>query len=401
MGIAETIDFHPGSLHLVSRTLDHPLLSVYVLKLDGLLFGTSDFGLRLAYVLAGAATLAPVYFLARRAFSPAAGLWAAALLAVDQFHAGWSRVFMPEALMLLFGALALLQFVRAIERGGAGGYALLGALLGLACLAKEPAAILLPAMWIYLLVTPDRRHLIRSRNWWLAHAVLLAVVAPDLLWNLSQWSESYLARDAAMAAGGWQISAKPLSLYLGELMQMGLRADALGEDYLQGNLYVCHWPAGLLYLASVAAAFRWRKDPVVRLLLVVFVVEFSVFLVLPGGAVFEPFWWASMSLIPAVVCAGGCLDRLAQRNRLLAAAAALLAGLSRRSLRPRRPPPRPVRAAGERAGLHRRFHPPGQRRLGRRTNRGSRSAVHLRPEHRRARRRRLPRAGHDRPPSRP
>ena len=116
--LAETIDFHPRSLHLVSRTLDHPLLSVYVLKLDGLLFGASDFGLRLAYVLAGAATLAPVYFLARRAFSPAAGLWAAALLAVDQFHAGWSRVFMPETLMLLFGALALLQFVRARAAAG-------------------------------------------------------------------------------------------------------------------------------------------------------------------------------------------------------------------------------------------------------------------------------------------
>ena len=114
--LAETIDFHPRRLHLVSRTLDHPLLSVYVLKLDGLLFGASDFGLRLAYVLAGAATLAPLYFLARRAFSPAAGLWAAAFLAVDQFHAGWSRVFMPEVLMLLFGALALLQFVRASSR---------------------------------------------------------------------------------------------------------------------------------------------------------------------------------------------------------------------------------------------------------------------------------------------
>ena len=151
-------------------------------------------------------------------------------------------------------------------------------------------------------------------------------MAPDLLWNLSQWSESYFARDAAMAAGGWQISAKPLSLYVGELIQMGLRADALGGDYRQGNLYVCHWPAGVLYLASVAAAVRWRKDPVVRLLLVVFAVEFFVFFVLPGGTVFEPFWWASLSLIPAVICAGGCLDRIARRNRLLAAAAAALVG---------------------------------------------------------------------------
>ena len=30
--LAETIDLRPGHLHLVSRTLDHPLLSIYILR---------------------------------------------------------------------------------------------------------------------------------------------------------------------------------------------------------------------------------------------------------------------------------------------------------------------------------------------------------------------------------
>ena len=310
--LAQTIDFRPAHFHLVSRTLDHPLLSIYVLKLGSLLLGSSDFGLRVPYLLAGAATLLPVYFLARRAFSPCAGLWAAALLAVDQFHAGWSRVFMPEVLMLLLAALALVQFLRALERGTAANFALLGVLLGLAYLAKEPAALLLPALWIYLLITPAHRHLLRRPAWWLGQAVLVLVVAPDLLWNFSQWPESYLGRDAALAAGTFQWSLKPLTLYVGELFRLALGPAVLDSDYEQGNLYVCYWPAGLLYLAAVAAAAiaRWH-NPAVRLLTIVFLLVFAFFLVLPGGTRFEPFWWASLTLLPAVVCAGGVLAWLA------------------------------------------------------------------------------------------
>ena len=138
----------------MSRTLDHPLLSIYILRLGSLLFGTSNFALRLPYILAGTATVLPVYYLACRAFSPRAGLLAAALLAVDLFHAGWSRVFMPEAIMLLLGRLAILQFLRTLEKPATGRFVLLGLLMGLAYLAKEPAILLGPAFWICLLIDP-------------------------------------------------------------------------------------------------------------------------------------------------------------------------------------------------------------------------------------------------------
>jgi tetratricopeptide (TPR) repeat protein len=49
----------------------------------------------------------------------------------------------------------------------------------------------------------------------------------------------------------------------------------------------------------------------VRCLITVFLVVFVFFLVLPGGGLYDPFWWASISLIPAVVCAGGWIDRIA------------------------------------------------------------------------------------------
>ena len=61
----------------------------------------------------------------------------------------------------------------------------------------------------------------------------------------------------------------------------------------------------------MAAMAALCDRPIVRCLVVVFVVVFAFFLVLPGGGLYEPFWWASISLIPAVVCAGGWIDRIA------------------------------------------------------------------------------------------
>ncbi len=323
--LAETIDLSPGHLHLVSRTLDHPLLSIYVLKFGSLLLGTSDFALRMLHLLAGTLTVVPVYFLTRRAFSERAGLFAAALLAVDQFHASWSRVFMPEVLLLLFGSLALLQFLRMLEKPTVLRHLVLGLLLGLAYLAKTPGVLLIPALWIYLALSPKRRCMLWHPHWYFTQFVFLLVIAPDVMWNSWQFAEGHLGRSAALAAEPWQLSLKPLSLYLGEVFRVLIDPGVLDEEYAHGHVYACHWIAGLLYLiAVVAAGFARRGDSAVRVLLVTFWLIFVFFLLVPGGQRFEPFWWASLSLIPAVACGGWLLDWVCRRGAFWRATAVAL-----------------------------------------------------------------------------
>lgn len=309
LALSDTISLQPGHLHLVSRSLDHPFLSIYILKISSLLFGSSDFSLRIFYVLAGTLTVLCIYSLGRRVFGQRAGLWAAALLAVDQFHFGWSRVFMPEVWLMLFATLVLWQCLRTLEDETTRNFVTLGALLGLAYLAKEPGILLVPALWLVLLATPRSRRWLWQPRWYLAHVVLLLVILPDLAWNMSQWTDSYLHRGAAFLSEPFKLSLKSFSLYIGELF-LALRPNVLDSDYYDGGLYVCHWVAGVLYLAGVTAALpRWREVNV-RLLLATFVLVFGVFTLLPGGTRFDPFWWASISLIPAVVCAGWLLDRV-------------------------------------------------------------------------------------------
>jgi 4-amino-4-deoxy-L-arabinose transferase-like glycosyltransferase len=320
LALADTISFDPDRFHLVFRTLDHPLLSIYVFKLSGMLLGDSNFGLRILHVLFGAATVVPVFLLGREVFSERAGLWAAGLLAVDQFHASWSRLFMPEVPMLFFWSLALLQLVRLTGAPSRRDFVLLGVWFGLAYLAKETALLLLPVAWSFAVLC--RRNFLLDARWYLAHVVFLILIAPDLVWNALHFSESYLHRDAEMLAQPFRIQFKSLSLYLGEMIRL-VNERALDLDYDQGNAYSCHWPAGLLYLIGIAAALDARtitgRDPKAALLLIGFAVPFVAFTLLPGGELFDPFWWASPSLISGIVFAGGLLDRATRRSVVLKA----------------------------------------------------------------------------------
>ena len=189
--------------------------------------------------------------------------------------------------------------------------------------------LLVVALWVFALSAPSCRTLLRQPGWYLANAVFLLVIAPDIVWNATQWTESYLHRDLVLASAGQGLSLKPLSLYLGDWFRGILGPNAFGEDYLEGNLLVCHAAAGVLYLAAILAASRAWRVAAVRCLLIVFWLVFAVFLFLPGGGFHEPFWWASISLIPAVVCGGVLMERLTHGSRLRTAiglsAVALLA----------------------------------------------------------------------------
>src|SRR5581483_3113557 len=80
------------------------------------LFGDSEVTLRLFSVVAGLATILVLFWLGRRLFGTAAGVCAAILLTVSQFHVYYSRESRGYALAALLVTLATLQFVRAVQQ---------------------------------------------------------------------------------------------------------------------------------------------------------------------------------------------------------------------------------------------------------------------------------------------
>ena len=80
-------------------------------------FGTGEIGLRSLTALFGAATIPVAYLIGRELASERVGTIAAAIVAVNPMLIWYSQEARSYALLVFFGALALLFFVRALHRG--------------------------------------------------------------------------------------------------------------------------------------------------------------------------------------------------------------------------------------------------------------------------------------------
>jgi 4-amino-4-deoxy-L-arabinose transferase-like glycosyltransferase len=310
LACAETIDLRPQSFHLVARSVDHPPLSVYIVRLSGSLFGDSNFALRLLHVLFGTLTVVPVFFLGKKIFSEQAGLWAAALLAVDQFHQTWSYFIVPEVLLLFFVSLVLQQFLRLMESNARGDFVRLGVLLGLAYLAKETAIVLVPVLWLSIIIDPKLRPLIRNPMWYLAHGVALLVVSPDILWNFFHYYEGYFYRDVTFISGKIAPAPRSVLLFFGEILQHIIDPiEGYWAHHATQSPALLHWPAALLYTVAAVVAWQWRHQAGVRLLLVTFLTVFLFYTFLPAPRGRLSWWWPSITVLPAVIFAGHALER--------------------------------------------------------------------------------------------
>jgi 4-amino-4-deoxy-L-arabinose transferase-like glycosyltransferase len=290
------------ALHLVSRTADHPLLNAYLVRASSLAFGESDFGLRVLHACIGAATIVAVYRLARMLWDWKAGLVAAALLAVDPFHLSWTRLVIEEGPLLLCEALALTLLWRGLARGRARDFVGAGACVGLGYLAKETALLLLPAFALALLQAEGGRRALRTAAPYLGLAAALSFVGVDLALSVGQ-GETHWQRAALILGHPLGLTLKGTSLYLGELYRFVFGADVLDADYADGSAYATAWPLGVLYVAAAAAALV-RRQEADRFLAVVFFVVLLAATVVDGRRLFDPFWWASLSFLPALLLLG-------------------------------------------------------------------------------------------------
>ena len=161
-------------------TAERPPL--YPIALAGLveLGADGEDPMRLLGALTGGATIALLGLLGRRLAGPSAGLIAAGLAAVYPTLIAADGALMTESLYGMLAALALLLAQRLLDEGGNGRAALLGAVVGLAALARGEALILLPLLLIPLLRRPGGLKA--------AAVACLAFVLVLTPWTIRNWS---------------------------------------------------------------------------------------------------------------------------------------------------------------------------------------------------------------------
>ncbi|MBY0430213.1 MAG: glycosyltransferase family 39 protein [Rhodospirillales bacterium] len=145
------------------------------------------------------------------------GLWAAALFATLPGVSFSSLLISTDPPLLMFWAAALAAFVRAVESNRMVWWAAAGLAIGLGLLSKYAAAFFLLSAALALMVSPERRPLLRSRGF----AVMLGCAAlaflPNLAWNLTHNLVSFAhTRDNAnLGHGGGLFHPDKLAEFLG------------------------------------------------------------------------------------------------------------------------------------------------------------------------------------------
>lgn len=306
---------------------EHPPLSVYAIRLSTVIFGDTRLGARMLHIIAGAAGVVALFFLAGAGCGRSTGIIAALLVGFDRFHIGWSQMCQPQSFLFLLVPLALLTFWTALERHDGRRMLWAGAATGLAYLGKEEAVLLLPTYFIFLLAGPSYRAWFRRKELYGALFLMLAVSSIDAF-RLFQTKETpdmdfWYYLNGLMAGG---ISLAPIKFFLGKLFPIAPE-DAvpllmIGFPYVE---LVMNLVFGALSLLGVAVSLWHWRDPFVRLMLINFFVVFVFFTFgFTPSELLNPYWHAELALFPAAILLARVLAQLSASTTGLLGVAALL-----------------------------------------------------------------------------
>src|SRR5262245_8260132 len=332
--LSKTISFDPTNLHLPLRGENHPAMPAYVVKVGSLFFGTSRLGYRAMHLLLGMVTIVMVYGMTRQWYGTVPARWAAGFMAFNEYYLNVSSRATAHVPNLLFVTAAVYAFSRFLASERPRYLYLAGLSMGLAFYCKESTALLLPVFAVTLLISKQRRWLLKPEVY-LACVIWALVISPDLVWNLhsnATTKVTYNNQTVGQAnyathlkrIGGLGLSLYPSMFYFrGSVRSSYLRITG---SPLRDNTaeYESVNPAiGLLLLGGVVAmAIRPRgRDQLRIFLLLMFWGIFGFFTMIkpgdPGGRLDAVSWiWVETTMVAAVVLAGAQLANVSGKWRL-------------------------------------------------------------------------------------
>ncbi len=167
-----------------------PPLIAWTIALTTGLCGDGEGCIRLASPLAHAATALLLGAAATRLFDGTDGIgrtgfWTAVVYATLPAVSVSSTIASTDALLLTAWSAALLALVRLREAPSIGWWAALGIAVGTGLLAKYTMAGFVLSLALWFVIERQARAMLHGPGPWIAGALALALLAPNLLWNLT------------------------------------------------------------------------------------------------------------------------------------------------------------------------------------------------------------------------
>ena len=265
------------------------------------LFGDGILGVKALAMLCYPLAAAACWAIARRLYDARVAAWSTlAVLTLPMFS--WLGLFVStDALLTLFWSAGLWAYLRALDRNSLGDWLLLGAVAGLGLLSKYTMAAFLGAAFLHLLGFERAR--LKTAGPWLAALTALALLAPNLWWNV--------AHDFPT---------------LKHTADITLKRQAAGGLKSLGEFWAAQWLSfgpvfGTVFFILLAQVRQTWQDERSRLLLW-FALPLWAVVSLQAVKSTANANWAAPAFAPAVIAVVAWL-LARERRRLLAAAVAL------------------------------------------------------------------------------
>lgn len=161
-----------------------PPLLAWIISVTTSVCGDGEFCVRLPAVLLHLVTAALIYAIARRLYTPQVAILSGLAYALLPAISLSSGIITTDVPLLAAWALALLAFTGLLQRPNAADAALLALAIGLGLNAKYAMAYFILCAAIYFAIAPSARKLLRTPHLWLALAAGIALIVPNVLWNI-------------------------------------------------------------------------------------------------------------------------------------------------------------------------------------------------------------------------
>ena len=162
-----------------------PPLIAWIIGATTQICGDSTFCVRLPAPILHTATSAVIFCIGRRFISPAAGLWSALVFATLPGISLSSSIISTDVPLLLCWALALWGYMELLETDRWWPAMLLGQAFGAGLNAKYAMVFFALSAGVHMAVTPSARRLLTDARLWAGLGFGLALIAPNMAWNLS------------------------------------------------------------------------------------------------------------------------------------------------------------------------------------------------------------------------
>ncbi len=159
-----------------------PVLS-WLIRLSTEIFGPSVFGIKAGALFVYPLTTWFVYLIARELYDKRSALWAA--LIFFTLPSVWvsSLIISTDVVLLLFWAMGLFFFIKALKTQKLLYWIASGVAGGLGLLSKYNFIFFLAAALLYLIIVPAYRRYLKSAELYIAMGIAFMIFLPNLWWN--------------------------------------------------------------------------------------------------------------------------------------------------------------------------------------------------------------------------